>query len=433
MPDPRRQVLAGGTVLTMSAGRDVFAPGVVVVEGARIVHVGAAGSRAAAPGDTIVDCRDHVVLPGLVNAHTHAAAVLWRGLAEDRSRAAWAGYALPGLDRAGAADFRVGATLGALEMLTAGVTCIADRFSFMDACAEAFDRTGIRAVVGHTLADLGRPLEWERALALLERWGTDPGARVSAGLAPHAPDTCSDPLLAQIRARADATGARVFVHCAQSESEVAAVRARGYEGSVHCLARQGLLGPGVVAAHCIYVDPAEIRLLADSATWVAHCPSSNAKTEGRLPPMAALLDAGVALALGTDWAPTNNGMDLFDEMRSAGLLDKVATGDPAAMPVDRLLALATIEGARALGLERQVGSLEPGKRADVIAVGQEALHLLPWHRPAATLVYSAKGRDVRHVWVDGRHLVRDGRLVEWSVGDVRAEVEAVGRRLGSAR
>jgi 5-methylthioadenosine/S-adenosylhomocysteine deaminase len=430
---PGRQIVLGGLVLTMNARGDTFAPGVVVIDGPRIAHVGPEASWSPDPGDDLVDCHDQLVMPGLVNTHTHTCAALFRGLAEDRSRAAWAGYTLPWQDRAGAEAYHFGSILGALEQLTSGVTCIADRFSYMDTCAEAFDRVGIRAVVGHTLFDIGGALEWPRAVALLERWGTAPESRVHAGLAPHAPDTCSDDLLRRIRIEADARAARVFIHCAQSEAEVAAVRARGHTGPVHCLAATGLLGPDVVAAHCIYVDAGEIRRLAATGTWVAHCPASNAKTEGRLPPVAAMLDAGVAMALGTDWAPSNNGMDLFDEMKSAGLLNKVGAGDPAALPVDRLLAMATIDGARALGLDGYIGSLEPGKLADVITLAMDAWHLLPWHRPAATLVYSAKGRDVRNVWVDGRRLVRQGQAADWSLATIRGEIARVWRDLRAGK
>lgn len=431
-----RQVLTGGVVLTMNARREVFSPGVLVIEGERIAHVGPdrrgrAGGvdlRRRRADDVIVDCRDHLLMPGLVNTHTHTCAVLFRGLAEDRSREAWVGYGLPYLERATPEDYYWGTLLGGLEMLTRGVTCTADRFSFMGVCAEAFDRVGLRAVVGHSLFDLGRRLEWDQALALIERWGTSPERRVCAGLAPHAPDTCSDDLLRRVRALADTTGARVFIHCAQSEAELAALRARGYPGAVHCLRAGKLLGPDVVAAHCLYVDADEIRLLAETGTSVAHCPASNAKTEGRMPPMCAMLAAGVRVGLGTDWAPTNNGMDLFDEMKTAGLLNKVAADDPAAMPVEVLLAMATIDGARVLGLDAIVGSLEAGKRADVIALGTDGLHLQPWPELAGNLVYAAKGQDVRHVWVDGRWLVRDGRPAEIDAADVRERVGRIRRR-----
>ena len=415
--------------MTMNPGGDVFAPGTVVIEGARIAHVGPDGSAPAREGDRVVDCRGLLVMPGLVNTHTHACAVLFRGLAEDRTRKAWAQYTLPHPERMTPEYDYWGTLLGALEMLLGCVTCTADRFLFMDRCADAFERSGIRAVLGHTLFDLGRSLELDRAHALIERWGTSPAARIHAGLAPHAPDTCSADLLRRIRGLADATGARVFIHCAQSEAEVADVRARGHAGSVDFLGAVKLLGPDIVAAHCIYVRGDEIRRLAETGTWVAHCPVSNAKTEGRLPPTREMLAAGVRMALGTDWAPTNNGMDLFDEMKAAGILNKVVAADPSVLPVDRLLAMATVEGAQALGLGGLIGSLEAGKCADIVAVAMEAFHLTPWHRLAANLVYSAKGQDVRHVWVDGRWLVRDRRPTDIDPAEVRAQIARIWRRV----
>ncbi len=425
-----RQVLTGGVVLTMNPGREIFSPGVIVIDGTRLVHVGPAASWPEQEGDRRVDCTGHVLMPGLVNTHTHACMALFRGLAEDRPRAAWAPtYTLPHQERAIPDDYYWGTLLGGAEMLTNGITTTADRFSLMATIAEALDRTGMRAVVCHTLWDIDRPLEWDQAMALTRRWGVDRDRRVHCGIGPHAPDTCSDALLRRVRVFAHETGARIFIHCAQSENELASLRGRGYTGAVRCLAANDALGPDLVAAHCIYVDGDEIAMLADSGTWVSHCPVSNAKVEGRMPPIAAMLRRGVRLALGTDWAPTNNGMDLFDEMKSAGILNKVAAADPEVMPVDRLLAMATIDAARALGLDRQIGSVEPGKRADVIALAMDGLHLQPWQDIAATLVYSVKGLDVRHVWVDGRLVVQDRRLLTVDADSIREEVARIWRRL----
>jgi 5-methylthioadenosine/S-adenosylhomocysteine deaminase len=295
--------------------------------------------------------------------------------------------------------------------------------------AEAFDRLGMRAVVCHTLRDITAPLEWDRAMALIERWGVAPDARIHCGIGPHAPDTCSDDLLRRIRRTAGETGAHVFIHCSQAEAELAALRTRGHAGGVRCLAATDLLGPDVVAAHCIYIDDDEVRLLADSGTWVSHCPVSAARIEGRLAPIPALLRAGANVTLGTDWAVTNNGMDLFDEMKCAGVLNKVAAQDPSVLPSAALLRMATIDAARALGIDAHTGSLEPGKRADIITLDMRSPHLMPWHDVAATLVYSAKGMDVRHVWVDGRQLIRDRRAVGLDVEDMYANVERIWKRL----
>jgi 5-methylthioadenosine/S-adenosylhomocysteine deaminase len=427
-----RQILKGGTVVTMNAQSEILSPGIVVIDGERIVHVGedepAASSR---PGETVVDCRGHLVMPGLINTHTHAGFALFRGLAEDRSREMWftSAYGPPHMERAVPEDYYWGTMLGGLEMLLSGTTCTADRFSHMAVIAQAFDRLGMRAVVCHTLRDITAPLEWDQAMALIDRWGVAAGSRIHSGIGPHAPDTCSDDLLRRIRRTAQETGARIFIHCSQARAELAALRTRGHPGGVRCLAATGLLGPDLVAAHCIYIDEEEIRLLADTGTWVSHCPVSSARIEGHLAPIPALLRAGAHAALGTDWAVTNNGMDLFDEMKCAGVLNKVAAGDTSVLPSATLLRMATIDAARALGLEAEVGSLEPGKRADVIALDMRSPHLQPWHDIAATLVYSAKGLDVRHVWVDGRWLVRGRRPLEVDVDDVYANVSRIWKRL----
>lgn len=443
MEHSARTILRGGTVVTMNARGEIFAPGTVVIEGARIAQIGAGApapghdeieagpAGPARDGDTVVDCRGHLVMPGLINTHTHAGFALFRGLAEDRSREQWfaSAYGPPHADRAVADDYYWGTLLGGLEMLLNGITCTADRFSHMAVIAGAFDRLGMRAVVCHTLRDLTAPPEWEQALALIDRWGVSPESRIHAGIGPHAPDTCSDDLLRRVRRTARETGARIFIHCSQAEAELAALRTRGHGGGVRCLAAADLIGPDLVAAHCIYIDEDEIRLLADSGTWISHCPVSAARIEGRLAPVPALLRAGANVALGTDWAVTNNGMDLFDEMKCAGVLNKVAAGDPSVLPAARLLRMATIDAARALGLDAQTGSLEAGKRADIIALGMRSPHLQPWHDTAATLVYSAKGLDVRHVWVDGRWLVRDRRPLDLDVEDVYANVGRIWTRL----
>ncbi len=426
-----RQILTGAVVFTMNPEGAVFSPGVVVIEGARIVHVGPEGTWQAETGDAVVDLSGTLMMPGLINTHTHACMALFRGLGKDRSREAWfaSGYAVPEQARTEPDDYYWGTMLGGLEMLTSGITCTADRFSHMDIIAEAFARLGLRAVLCHTLADTGRPLEWDRATSLIERWGSSPEDRIHCGVGPHAPDTCSDALLRRVRAFANERGARIFIHCAQAEGEIAALRARGHGGAVRCLRACNLLGPDVVAAHCIYIDDDEIRMLADTGTWVAHCPVSNARIEGRTAPILAMLRAGVRVSLGTDWAVTHDTMDLFDEMKCAGLVHKVSVGDPTVMPPGQLLRMATIDGARALGLGVHVGSLEPGKRADIIALTMDRLHLRPWRSVPDTLVYAARGLDLRHSWVDGRWVVRDRQVQGVDVGEVHAQVARIWRRL----
>ena len=425
-------VLVADQVLTLDAKGTIHTPGAVTIEGATIRAVGPPPST---PAGEVVDLRGCVLLPGLVNTHTHTPMWVFRGLTEDVPRGEWlTGRLLPLERRLGPDELRSGALAGCLELIENGVTTIADRYGHMDAVATAVETSGLRAVVGHSLFDRSAEADLARSEALVERFGTDPArSRVWAGLAPHATDSCGPDLLRRVRRLADRTGARVFIHLAQSEEEVATVAAREATGCAGYLDALGLLGPEVVVAHATYLSDAEADLVGARRTAVAHCPSSNAKLEGRVAPIARMRRAGAVVGLGTDAACCNNGMDLFDEMKIAGLLNKVAADDPAALPALDILRAATSEAARALGIDHLVGTLEPGKRADVIAVRTRGAHLRPWHDPVANLVYAARGSDVTAVFVDGRPLLRERRLVELDAERILADATQAARVLADAR
>lgn len=420
--------LLADEVLTLDAAGTTHAPGAVVIEGARIRSVGPPPRQAVGE---VVDLRGCVLLPGLINAHTHTPMWLFRGLTEDVPRGEWLSGRLRPLERrVGPPELRAGALAGCLELLLNGVTTIADRYGHMGEVASAVEESGLRAVVAHSLYDDGAEREFAVAEALLERFGTDPErSRVWAGLGPHATDTCGPDLLRGVRALAERSDARVFIHLAQSREEVAVVRVRGHAGCASYLDELGLLGPTVVAAHATYLTDEEADLVGRRGTAIAHCPSSNAKLEGRVAPIGRLRGAGAIVGLGTDAACCNNGMDLFAEMRVAGLLNKVAADDPAAFAAADLLRMATTDGARALGIAGLVGTLEPGKRADVIAVSRRAPHLLPWHDPVANLVYAARGADVTAVFVDGIPLIMERRAVHLDEERILAEATHAARTL----
>ena len=416
--------LTGGCVLPLGEQREAYDPGVVVFEEGRITFVGPAESAPPATGAAIHDCSGCVVLPGLVNAHTHTGMTYLRGLLEDLPSRDWFRRESLAERRLTAEDVYWSALLGAYEMIRQGVTTLADRFSHMSVIAQALERAGLRAVVAPSLVDRDAPERQAQALDVLRDYGASGVGLIHAGLGPVGPDTCSTDLLRWTRVQADHYGARIFIHVAQSRQELAEVARRGFSGSVRYLDSLGVLGPDVVAAHCMYVEDEEIALLAARGVYVAHCPSSNAKIEGRVAPIVALERAGVGVGLGTDCAASNNGMDLFQEMRTAGLLHKVAAGDPTVMPVDHLLFLATRGAARCLGLEDAVGSLQVGKRADIIIVRRGEPWLQPWPDPYASLVYAARGLDVQDVWVDGRRLLAAGVLL---AGDADEAVERAER------
>jgi 5-methylthioadenosine/S-adenosylhomocysteine deaminase len=421
-------MLVADEVLTLDAHDTTYSPGAIGIQGARIAYVGAPPRE---PGSALVRLEGTVLLPGLVNVHTHTPMWLFRGLTEDVPRGEWLdGRMRPLESRVGARELRAGALAGCLELLLNGVTTIADRYSDMGDVAGAVEESGLRAVVAQSLYDRNAGGGLAEAEALLERFGVDPvRSRVWAGLGPHATDTCGPDLLQRIASLAERSGARVFIHLAQSEAEVATVRARGYTGCAAYLDELALLGPAVVVAHGTYLDDEEADLVGLRGTSVAHCPSSNAKLEGRVAPVGRMRRAGAVVGLGTDAACCNNGMDLFAEMRTAGLLNKIAADDPAALPAMDLLRMATTEGAAVLGIAHLVGSLEVGKRADVIAVDRQSPHLGPWHDPVANLVYAARGSDVRAVFVDGQPLVLDRTPVRLDAERILADATEAARAL----
>ncbi|SJZ69004.1 5-methylthioadenosine/S-adenosylhomocysteine deaminase [Enhydrobacter aerosaccus] len=419
-------VLAGGAVLTVNAADEFLPAADIRIEGARIAAIGAAGTLAQ-PADQVIDASEALVTPGLVNVHTHAATAFFRGLADDRPRSFWEGYAVPGQETFTLDHYKTSVRAACSEFLLNGITCIADRLGDMQHIAPVVEQTGIRAVVGHTITDNRVPADWRTVEGLLERYGTDPRARVSAGIAPHALDTCSDALLKECARRAERTGARVFIHVAQSEPEVAAVQARGHAGALACLAASGLATANTVAAHALYLSEAEIDAWPTYGIPIAHCPASNLKIEARTLPLARLAGR-VPIGLGTDWTVTNNSMDLLAEARLAALVGKMRADDPTVLGVRQMMRMLTIDGARVLGIERQTGSIEPGKHADLAIFDLARLEANPAHDLASNLIYSISPRSVRDVMVDGELLVRNGKLVR----DDEAILARASRHLGAA-
>lgn len=411
--------LRGGIVVPVDGQHDWFDPGVVTFEERRITYVGAADNAPPpAPNADVRDCSDRVIMPGLVNTHTHSGMNYFRNLLEDLSSADWFAKEQIAEKFITREDVYWAALLGAYEMLSQGVTTIADRFGNMDIVVTALEHAGIRATIAPSLLDRDVISRQRVALDLLERYGASGEGLIHVGLGPVGPDTCSDELLKWSREQAIRFGALIFIHLAQSRQELAEIARRGYNGSARYLDALGVLGPNVVAAHCLYLDDEEIELLAARGVRVAHCPASNAKIEGRVASIIALERAGVRVGLGTDSVASNNGMDMFDEMKTAGLLNKVAANDATAMPVDHLLYLATQSAANCLDLGERIGSLQVGKRADVITIQRTSLTLQPWHDPRAGLVYAARGLDVQEVWVDGQPRVAKGALIAEDVNAV---------------
>ncbi len=416
-------VLSGAAVLTMDAG-DRLLPSVDIrIDGRTIAAIGDAGTLRTA-GEEVIDCADTLIMPGFINAHTHACAGILRGVAEDKPRGSLGEYyVLPGSEKLGPEEYAFAAGIACHEFLLAGVTCIADRYGFMDRIGPAIEASGIRAVLGPTLTEGQGPADWRTADAVMERWGTSPEGRISAGIAPHAPNTCSDALLRRCAEEAERRGCRLFLHLAQSELEVEQLRKRGYPGALASLTQNGIAGPHVVAAHCIYLTEPEIEEWPRHGISIAHCPASNIKVEGRTIALDRFA-AHVAIGIGTDWAPSDNAMDMLAETRLAALVGKLKADDPSVLPVRRMLRMATIESAKVLGLDRVTGSVETGKRADLVVIDLKRLSANPRHDLAANVLYSMGPHCIRDVLVDGAMLVRHGKLTRADEADLSRKLDA---------
>jgi 5-methylthioadenosine/S-adenosylhomocysteine deaminase len=382
-----------------------------------------------------IDAGGSLVLPGFVNAHTHSPMTLLRGVRDDAELMVWLEkYMFPLEARLARLGFvRWGALLACWEMIASGTTTFVDGYFFEEEVARAADEAGLRAVVGQGIFDIPTPDSktaaegLARGGRLLSKWRGHP--RVTAALAPHACYTVGPETFRKTLDLAGRFGAPVLVHLSESPSEIAMVRARYGTTSVRHLAAHGLLGPAVVAAHCVLVDDEEIGLLREADAGVVHCPESNMKLASGIAPVGKFLAAGLRLGLGTDGAACNNDLDMVGEMGSAARLHKVATLDPTTVPALAVLRMATRGGAEALHMEDRLGSLEPGTRADVVVLSLSGPSGLPLFDPFSHLVYSAHADAVETVVVEGRVLMERRRMKTLDVEAIRENAERYGRKV----
>jgi 5-methylthioadenosine/S-adenosylhomocysteine deaminase len=379
----------------------------------------------------------HVLMPGLVNAHTHAPMALFRGLADDLPFDSWLHERVwPAEARWVGPDFVAdGTRLAIAEMLLGGITCFSDMYFYPDVTGTVAAESGMRAVLGMIAVDF--PTSWakdseeylRKGLEVHDRFKTEP--LITTAFAPHAPYSGGDGTLTHIRRLADELDVPVHMHVHETATEVAAAVAATGVRPLARLATLGLVNPGLIAVHATDLTSAEIESLATAGASVVHCPRSNLKLASGLCPVAKLLDAGVNVALGTDGAASNNRLDLWAELQTAALLGKLAAGNAAAVPAAAALRMATINGARALGLAGEIGSLSPGKAADVICVDLSGVPHLPLLDPVSQLVYAASRHDVTDVWVAGEHLVAERTALRIDIAELRATAERWAQQLRS--
>jgi len=390
----------------------------LIVDAGRIVALlpCAAADRAYAARSHL-ELPGHVLMPGLVNAHTHAAMTLFRGVADDLPLQTWLEREIwPREARFVSPEFVYdGVRLAAAEMLRGGTTCFNDMYFYPDATARACLETGIRAMLGLIVLDFPTPYASDPdgylQLGLAMRDAHRHAPTLSFALAPHAPYTVGDATWAKIVMYARQLDLPIAPHVSETAHEVAQSVERHGLTPIARLHRLGATGPGFIGIHCVHLAPADIDLLATHGGHVVHCPVSNMKLGSGIAPVPALLARGINVALGTDGAASNNRQDAWSEMRIAALLAKVGSGDPSALPAQQALHMATLGGARALGLDATIGSLVPGKQADVVAVDLTATRTLPCYDPLSHLVHVAGRECVTDVWIGGERIVAERRLV----------------------
>jgi 5-methylthioadenosine/S-adenosylhomocysteine deaminase len=399
------------TLVTVNARDDVLEHADLAIAGEQIVGVGSA-PQGFVP-DRVVDGRDRIVLPGLVNTHTHLSMTLMRNYADDLAFWPWLLERVKPLeDHLVPEDVRIGARLGIAEMIRGGTTCFHDMYFHLDEVADEVANAGLRGRLCGALFDNSAQGEalLAAAVGVHERWHGKAEGRVTVGLGPHSPYLCSPGYLREIVGEAERLQCGLHIHVAETEREVAEGRERHGVTPVQHLAGLGCFRVPTVAAHGIFVDEADRQLLREGRVSVAHNPGSNLKLANGIAPVQALLDDGVNVSLGTAGAASNNNLNLFEEMHLAALLQKWLRRDAEALPARQALRMATINGAAALRLDAEIGSLEVGKQADVVVIDAAQPHLAPRHDPIALLVYSAQAADVCMVIVNGRILLEDRKL-----------------------
>lgn len=437
-PDDGPLLITDGFVVTMDADFTIIEDGAVAIEAGRIVAVGPRDELLGRFGEARrISAGGGAIIPGLINTHTHVPMTLFRGLADDLPLMRWLREVIfpAEAEHVDEAMVRAGTRLACLEMIRGGTTTFVDMYYFESAIAEETERCGLRAVLGETLIDFPAPdnKTWDGAMdyarAFAERWKGHP--RITPAIAPHAIYTVSAEHLAATHGLATELDVPLLIHLAEHPSEMEDV-ARIYDGArpIETLHGLGLLDDRVLAAHVVLPSEAEIDLLAANGVGVAHCPQSNMKLGAGVAPVVAMRAAGVPVGLGTDGPASNNDLDLWEEVDTVAKLHKLALSDPTAITAREALAMATIEGARALDMEGEIGSLEVGKRADLVIVGLDGPHQQPLYELESLLVYATKASDVETVIVDGRILYQDGRYTTLDINAIYAETRQYRDRIG---
>lgn len=382
-------------------------------EEGKILAVG--DSDELSTGDEQLDAEGCLVIPGLVNAHGHAAMTLLRGYADDKSLGAWLEEDIwPAETELTAKDVRAGTELGILEMIKSGTTTFADMYFEMEEVAAAVENSGMRARIGHGIVTVGKDDEEARAdveesIEIAREFDGAGNGRIKTAVMPHSLTTVSEECLLMAIESAREIGVPIHIHANETRDEVEPIVEERGMRPLEYADELGLLGEDTFLAHGVHLDDREISLLADSGTGVIHCPASNMKLASGMAPVQAMIDAGISVGIGTDGAASNNDLDLFDELRDAAMIGKLAADSAAAVPAEQVVKMATAGSAEAIGIDS--GKIEEGANADLAVVDLEKPHLTPAHDPVSHLAYAVRGSDVRHTVCDGQVLMRDREVL----------------------
>jgi len=432
-------LVLGGTIVTMDATRRIIDDGGIAIKAGRIVAIGARNEieRTYAARNR-VNAAGKLVTPGLINGHTHIPMVLFRGLADDLDLQEWlTNYIFPAEAKNVNEEFvRVGTRLGLAEMIRGGTTTYCDMYYFEDAIAEETSKAGVRGVLGETLIDF--PVADNKTNAegmayvekFVSRWkGND---LIVPAIAPHAPYTVSEDHLKAVRAFSDRTGCPIVTHISETKRELDdSVKAKG-ASPVAYLDRIGFLNERVIAAHMVWPQGSDINILKTRHVGVVHNPQSNMKLASGVAPVPKMMDAGVALGLGTDGAASNNDLNIWEEMDTVAKLHKVFTGDPKVISAQQAFELATIRGAAALHLEKEIGSLETGKRADLLIIERDSLNQIPLYNIYSDLVYATKAADVESVVINGRVVMQNRRLLTLDEASIKRDARVFREKIAKS-
>lgn len=430
-------LIVGGTIVTMDESRRVIEDGAVVVKNGEIVLV---GKRAAVAKNLrakqTINANGKVIIPGLINTHTHVPMTLFRGIADDLDLQEWlTKFIFPAEAKNVDEQFvRAGTRLGLAEFIRGGTTTYCDMYYFEDAIADETFKAGMRGVLGETLIDFPAPdnKTFDAAVSYTEKfvkkWRNNP--LIVPAIAPHAPYTVSEEHLKKTREMSDRLNAPLVIHLAEAVTETEFIQQK-HQGvrPIEFVEKIGFLSDKTIAAHVIQANESELEILKKREVGIAHCPQSNMKLAAGVAPVPAMLEKNLRVGLGTDGAASNNDLNLWEEMDTAAKLHKVFTKDPKVLTAEQAFAMATIGGARALHLENLIGSIEAGKRADIAIVDFDSLNQTPYYNIYSSLVYSTKATDVNDVIVNGKVLMRDKRLLTLNESAIKKDANLYRRKI----